>query len=124
MARVPWAPDDFRVVIGRSTIDYDPDKEEANRAKHRYSLASAIDIFERLLLPLPSTPVCTRDASTRSERRHEHLTVDSDGRVVFIVTTMRQDETIRVISLRRAHEDERALFAQVTGYTEPDEEAR
>ena len=114
----PWAPEDFRVVIGGSTIDYDPDKEDENRAKHKYSLASAIDIFEKLLLPLPSTPICTRDASTQSERRHEHLAVDSDGKVVFIVTTMRQDETIRVISLRRASQEERELFAQGTGYAE------
>ena len=119
MTDVPWAPEDFRVVIGSSTIDYDPDKEDENRAKHRYSLASAIDIFEKLLLPLPSPPICTRDASTQSERRHEHLAVDSDGKVVFIVTTMRPDETIRVISFRRASQEERELFAQGTGYVEP-----
>lgn len=115
-----WAPEDFRLVIGGSAIDYDPNKEDENRAKHKYSLASAIDIFEKLLLPLPSTPICTRDASTQSERRHEHLAVDSDGKVVFIVTTMRRDETIRVISLRRASQEERELFAQGTGYAEPD----
>ena len=107
MAIVPWESDEFRVVIGRSTIDFDPDKEDENRAKHKYSLASAIDIFEKLLLPFSSPPICTRDASTQAERRHEHLSVDSEGKVVFIVTTMRPDETIRVISLRRASQDER-----------------
>ncbi len=116
MEHTPWAPEDFRVVIGSSTIDYDQDKEDVNRAKHKYSLASAIDIFEKLLLPLPSTPICTRDASTQSERRHEHLAVDSDGKVVFVVTTMRQNETIRIISLRRASNEERELFAHITGY--------
>ena len=119
MAIVPWESDEFRVVIGRSTIDFDPDKEDENRAKHKYSLASAIDIFEKLLLPFSSPPMCTRDASTQAERRHEHLSVDSEGKVVFIVTTMRPDETIRVISLRRASQDERDSFAQATGYVQP-----
>lgn len=119
MAIVPWESDEFRVVIGRSTIDFDPDKEDENRAKHKYSLASAIDIFEKLLLPFSSPPICTRDASTQAERRHEHLSVDSEGKVVFIVTTMRPDETIRVISLRRASQDERDSFAQATGYVQP-----
>lgn len=118
MARTPWAPEEFRVVIGGSTIDYDQNKEDENRAKHKYSLASAIDIFEKLVLPIPSTPICTRDASTQLEKRHEHLAVDSDGKVVFIVTTMREIETIRIISLRRASEEERDIFAQSTGYIE------
>ena len=42
----------------------------------------------------------------------------ADGKVVFIVTTMRADETIRVISLRRASQDERDVFAQVSGYVQ------
>ena len=118
MTHIPWEPEDFRVVIGGSAIDYDPDKEDENRAKHKYSLASAVDIFEKLLLPVPSAPICTRNASTQPEQRHEHLAVDSDGKVVFIVTTMRQDETIRIISLRRASSEERDYFTQATGYTE------
>ena len=110
--------EDFRVVIGGSTIDFDESKEDENRVKHKYSLASAIDIFQNLLLPVPSPPLITRDASTQSERRHEHLSVDSDGKVVFIVTTMRPDETIRVISLRRASQEERDVFSHVTNFTE------
>lgn len=121
MACTPWTDEDFRVVVGKSSIDFDPNKEDENRVKHKYSLASAIDIFEKLLLPLPSTPICTRNASTRSERRHEHLAVDSDGKVVFIVTTMRENETIRVVSLRRASNEERMLFDRATGYSEVDD---
>lgn len=118
MSGTPWAQEDFRVVIGSTAIDFDPNKEDENRAKHGYSLMSAVDIFEKLLLPISSTPICIRDASTQAERRHEHLAVDSDGKVVFIVTTMRDEETIRVISLRRASHEERALFQQATGYAE------
>lgn len=32
---------DFRLVLGRSKIDYDPGKEDVNRKKHKYSLESA-----------------------------------------------------------------------------------
>ena len=118
MSTLPWEPEDFHLILGGTTIDYDLNKEDENRAKHRYSLASALDIFGQYLLPVPSTPNLTRDASTQSERRHEHLAVDSEGKVVFIVTTMRQDEIVRVISLRAASQDERLLFANMTGFSE------
>ncbi len=113
-----WEAEDFRVVIGATKIDYAADKEEHNRTKHKYSLASAVNLLEHLILPVNVRPFITRDACTSYERRHEHMTVDSDGKVVFFVTTMRKNETIRVISLRRAHEAERNVFACFTGYHE------
>jgi hypothetical protein len=33
-----------------------------------------------------------------------------------MVTTMRSDETVRVISFRRAHKGERQQFQKLTGY--------
>jgi len=111
-----WQPDEFRLVIGSTQIDYDPDKEEANRKKHGYSLESAVHLLGRLLLPLPQPPTMSRDASTAGERRHEHVTVDHHGDVVFLVTTMRPEETIRIISCRRASVDERAAFETHTGH--------
>lgn len=113
-----WQPEDFRLIIGRTQIEYDPRKEAANRDKHGYSLDTAVRIFARLLLPIIQPPFVTRDASTVEERRHEHMTADDQGKVVFIVTTMRTEETVRVISLRRAHRDERAVFAALTGFNE------
>ena len=38
----PWKDSDFRIIIGRTTIDYDWAKEEINRKKHGYSLESAV----------------------------------------------------------------------------------
>lgn len=113
-----WNPDDFRLIIGSTQVDYDHNKEEINRKKHHYSLESAVHFFTRLLLPIPQPPFITRDASSVEERRHEHMTVDDQGRVVFLVTTMRLDETVRVISLRRAHLEEREDFATYTGFRE------
>ena len=93
-------------------------KEEYNRKEHKYSLESAIDFLTHLVLPISTRPFITRDASTKTEKRHEHLTVDDNNKVVFFVTTMREDETIRIISLRRANEKERDVFIYYTGFKE------
>lgn len=42
--------------------------------------------------------------------------LDDSGNVVVMVTTMRPDETVRVISLRKAHLDEREEFIRLTGW--------
>ncbi len=47
-----------------------------------------------------------------------HMTVDDDGMVVLMVTTMREDETVRVISFRRASEAQRDEYKMLTGYAE------
>lgn len=116
MSLTPWNPGDFQLVIGTTQVDYDQNKEDSNRKKHGYSLESAVHFFTRLLLPFPQPPFLTRDASTIDERRHEHMTVDDQGNVVFLVTTMRTEETVRVISLRRANAEERAVFAAFTDF--------
>jgi uncharacterized DUF497 family protein len=113
----PSESDDFRLVFGRSEIEYDPAKEEANRAKHGYSLEGAAHLLERLLLPTGFLPFAKRVAVVGGEVRHEMMTVDEGG-VVFIVATMRPGDNIRVISFRRASADERAVFAELTGFRE------
>lgn len=52
------------------------------------------------------------------EVRHMHLCIDDDRRVLFMVTTMRDDEVVRVVSIRLASEEERGLFKELTGYAE------
>jgi uncharacterized DUF497 family protein len=116
MRKPPWNLEDFRLIIGSTQVDYDLAKEDTNRRKHGYSLESAVSFFERLLL-FDQTPFISRDASTTTERRHEHMTVD-EGKIIFLVTTMRSDETVRVISVRRAHAEERNTFFQYTGFKE------
>jgi uncharacterized DUF497 family protein len=110
---------DFRLVIGRTKIDYDRDKEDENRKTHGYSLESAVYLLERAILPIDATPFITSDPFKESgEVRHIHMGVDDMGCVVFMVTTMRSDETLRVISFRRASEKERKIFYKHTGYNE------
>ncbi len=109
---------EFRVVFGRTKSDYDIDKEYTNREKHGYSLESAVHLLERFAHPLGNQPPhAVSDAFTeKGEIRHMHLSVDDGGDVVMMVTTMRPDETVRVISFRRASEDEAITFQELTGY--------
>lgn len=94
---------EFRVVVGRTRIDYDLEKEAANRAKHGYSLESAVQILERIILPLGGPRVISSSGFLeRGEVRHMHMSLDDSHNVVVVVTTMRPDETVRVISYRRA----------------------
>jgi len=117
---------EFRLVFGGTTVDYDLDKEDTNRKKHGYSLLSAVHLLERLLLQIESAiPYAVSDAfiekgkDGREEVRHMHMSVDDSGKVVLMVTTMRPNETVRVISFRRASEQERMKFKELTGYIEP-----
>jgi uncharacterized DUF497 family protein len=57
------------------------------------------------------------------EVRHMHMGVDDGGKVVLMVTTMRPNETVRVISYRRASDVERESFSCRTGYQEPPDNA-
>ncbi len=111
---------EFRVVIGRTKIDYDINKELINRKKHRYSLESAVEQLEKLLLPIgnPRPFITSEGFMENGEVRHMHLGVDDCGYVVHIVTTMRQNETVRVISYRRANQKEKEDFFNFTGYLE------
>ena len=111
---------EFRVVFGRTRIDYDPNKDQSNREKHGYSLEAAVPLLERMLLPIGAPPPCmTTDGFLENgEVRHMHIGVDNLGKIVLMVTTMRPDETVRVISFRRASAQEREQFTQVTGFRE------
>lgn len=108
---------EFRLIFGRTKIEFDENKEEINRKKHGYSLESAVHYFERLLLPLTPIPFMTSDSFIENgEIRHMHIGVDDCGDVVIFVTTMRDDETVRIISFRRAKEPECQKFFEYTGY--------
>ncbi|MBF0098500.1 MAG: BrnT family toxin [Magnetococcales bacterium] len=109
--------DEFRLVFGGTKIDYDPEKEEINRKKHEYSLESAVNVLERVILPFGNTPCAVSDAfKENGEVRYMVMSVDDNGKVVIMATTMRHNETVRIISFRRAHRDERIKFQQLTGY--------
>ena len=102
--------DDFRIIPDRTQIDFDPDKEEANRKCHKYSLTCAVDILEASALFQQAFITIDRIMQD-GEVRHIHL-AEYQNRIVQFVTTMRENETIRVISMRDAHKKEREIFKQ------------
>lgn len=112
---------EFRLVLGRTMIDYDLNKDISNRAKHGYSLESAVYLLKRLILPTSKKShfAVSDPFLENNEVRHMHMMVDDNNKVVFMVTTMRSDETVRVISLRKANIREREEFACLTGYVQP-----
>lgn len=117
---------DFILVFGGTKIDYDRDKEETNRRQHGYSLESAVSLLERIIAPWgASSPHIVSDAfNEKGEVRHIHMSVDDCGDVVLMVTTMRPDETVRIISFRCASEQERECFREITGYAKTTKPSR
>lgn len=108
---------DFRLILGSRKIDYDLNKEDENRKKHGYSLESAVYLLEKWLLPIPSTPFIISDPiNVNGEIRHQHMGLDDENKIVFIVSTMRENEKIRVISFRKASKEEENTFTMHTGY--------
>mgnify|MGYP001313368051 CR=1 FL=1 len=98
----------FRLVLGTTRVEFDSTKDEVNRRKHKYSLSCAVDIFESALLL--QYPFVTSDTFIeQGELRHMHL-AEYQGRIVLIVTTMRNEETVRVISMRDASDEERQQY--------------
>ncbi len=105
---------EFRVVIGRTRIEYDADKDKRNRKKHGYALESAVYLFEACFAFFSPRRIITSDAFIeKGEVRHMHLAEDTDGTLMKIVTTMRPGEVIRVLSLRKANRKEVAEFKRV-----------
>ena len=111
---------EFRVVIGSTQIDYDLTKEEANREKHGYSLESAVEQLEHLILPLgkPRPYMVSDGFMEGGEVRHMLMGIDDAGKVILFVTTMRPTETVRIISYRRASGQEKENFYEHKGYRE------
>lgn len=109
------ADEDFRVVIGRTGIEYDNDKDDYNRREHKYALESAVDLLTRWVQPVPvsTSPMMheeVRGPEPDYEIRHKLTGFDDEKNVVVMVVTMRKGEKVRVISFRRAHKKERKQF--------------
>lgn len=97
-----------RLIFGRTRIDFDLGKDATNIEKHHYSLSCALDIFEEVLL-FQKPWVYSDPFMEKGEVRQMHL-AEYEGKIVHIVTTMREDETVRVISMRDASKKERKIY--------------
>lgn len=103
--------DSFKILFGNCRIEYDINKEMKNISKHRYSLESAVFHFEKLILPVPSEGFLTYELTRKGqETRHKHISKDDEGNITVIITTMRDNNVIRIISYRRANKNEISLY--------------
>jgi hypothetical protein len=87
-------------------IEFDPDKDEINRAKHGVSLALAAD------MDLGATLIEPDQRYPYGEARFQALGPIS-GRLYLLAFTMRGD-TVRAISLRKANGREKRRYEQKT----------
>lgn len=109
-----WNDWEFRLIAGKTRIDYDPEKEQKNRREKKYSLESAAYLLERRLLPIPQPNFVVKGPfSENGEVRYNLMTLDDDNKtIVFFVVTMRDKETVRIISFRKADKRERDEYRE------------
>jgi len=90
-------------------FEWDPEKAEVNRKKHRVSFEEAVTVFYD---PLSAT----FDDPDHSVGEHRLITVgsSSQGRLLVVAHTER-GKTLRVISARRATAHERKKHENETG---------
>jgi uncharacterized protein len=86
-------------------FEWDPQKNQANIAKHHLDFADAPKIFR---LPLR---IALDERQNYGEDRWIGIGM-LEGRVVVVVFTEPNEETIRIISLRRALPYERTRYEQ------------
>jgi uncharacterized protein len=85
--------------------EWDPEKAEANYRKHRIHFADAVAVFA-------DDAALTQDDPHPDEERYVTLGMDGFARILVVVYTWRGEDTIRLISARRATRSEQAQYAR------------
>lgn len=85
-------------------IEWDKIKARTNRAKHGVSFADAA-----IVLNDPLSLTIDEDTSTQEER-FVNIGMDGQGRLLVVVYVYRGENTIRLISARRATNNERMQY--------------
>lgn len=91
-------------------IEWDPAKDEANQKKHGLSFAEAKELFESGVDFLEIFD----EAHSVDEERFIAIGPISKG-VILVVRTEPDEDTIRIISARRATKREEALYFHAMG---------
>jgi len=87
-------------------FEWDPAKARENIRVHGISFAVAVGVFGDELA------MTKEDPDTEGERRFITLGLDSLGRLLVVVFTCRGEETVRLISARKATRKEERKYAQ------------
>ena len=87
-------------------VEFDPQKAAANLKKHGVPLDEAAG---SLLDPLA---LVREDEDAQGEMRFVLVGLSSEGRLLTVCYTLREEETIRLISARKATRREERHYAQ------------
>ncbi len=86
-------------------IEFDPRKAKSNLAKHGISFEEAATAL------FDSQALAMEDESAEGEARWILIGVSARGRLLTVVYTLRVDETVRLISARKATRQETRQYA-------------
>jgi hypothetical protein len=84
---------------------WDPDKARLNKRNHGVDFADAVGVFR------DEMAMTKEDPDAEGERRFITLGLDSLGRLLVVVFTCRGEDTIRLISARKASRKEEEEYA-------------
>jgi uncharacterized DUF497 family protein len=87
-------------------VEFDPAKAVANLKKHRVPLGEAMG---SLLDPLA---LVREDEDAQGEARFVLVGMSREGRLLTVCYTLREEETIRLISARKATRKEEKQYAE------------
>ncbi|MBN2034678.1 MAG: BrnT family toxin [Deltaproteobacteria bacterium] len=85
-------------------FEWDENKNSENIRKHGFDFADAHQMFEKPLLARLD------DRENYGEDRWIGIGTTANGIVVILVFTEREEETIRIISMRKATKNERTKY--------------
>ena len=83
--------------------EWDPDKAARNLNKHGVDFADAVGVFE-------DDRAVTIEDTHHAEDRYVTIGMDYTLRLLVIVYTWRKENTIRIISARKAMPKERSIY--------------
>ena len=86
-------------------FEWDEAKNRVNIRKHGFDFAEGEEMFRGILLVRPDT-----DEHLEEERRIRVGMIH--GRVAFVAFNLRSEDTIRIISLRKAAHEERKQYEE------------
>ncbi len=88
--------------------EYDQEKDRKNKEKHGIAFWQAAEVFE----DPQRIEAYDQDHSTLEEERWQTIGQTKESNILFVVFTEKTEETIRIISARRATEREKALYGR------------
>lgn len=83
--------------------EWDPDKAARNLNKHGVDFADAVGVFE-------DDRAVTIEDTHHAEDRYVTIGIDYTLRLLVVVYTWRKENTIRIISARKAMPKERSIY--------------